>query len=189
MRTVFDFIKQFTSKEVVNERDICVINNKYYLAHERLIDVVKQIGKEPFMMGVYLGKSKGNVFFATIPLLRMIKHKTSSRVWVDKATEWLYICGRDVFFQGITKTSGHTEKGGIPLILNQHGEVLGFGRIKRKLTQKINFQEVVIDNILDIGDFLRREKENIFTRRSTRSTHGAEYNALNKSKNEHEDKN
>ncbi len=159
MRTVFDFINQFTRKQVLDEKNLHLIDEtKIYLVNKHLRDVAAKISLEPFMIGIYLGKSKGKTFFPTFPLLNMIKYNTSSRVWIDKPTEWLYICDRDIFSKGITKATGHTEKGGIPLILNRYGEVLGFGKIIKKLTQKTDPDEVVVNNILDIGDFLRREK-------------------------------
>jgi ribosome biogenesis protein Nip4 len=42
------------------------------------------------------------------------------------------------------------------LILNQYDECLGFGRIMRDLNEKTN--GVVVKNISDVGDFLRRER-------------------------------
>jgi ribosome biogenesis protein Nip4 len=44
------------------------------------------------------------------------------------------------------------------LILNNFNDCLGFGRIIIDLDKKTQKNEVVIRNILDIGDFLRREQ-------------------------------
>jgi ribosome biogenesis protein Nip4 len=45
------------------------------------------------------------------------------------------------------------------LILNQYGECLGFGRILGNLDEMV--KGVVVKNISDLGDFLRREKRQI----------------------------
>ena len=44
------------------------------------------------------------------------------------------------------------------LVLNEFGECLGFGRIIGKLSGEAGNNEVVIKNVSDIGDFLRRER-------------------------------
>jgi ribosome biogenesis protein Nip4 len=42
------------------------------------------------------------------------------------------------------------------LVLNSYGECLGFGKILRSLDGKR--KGLAVENILDIGDFLRRER-------------------------------
>lgn len=76
---------------------------------------------------------------------------------VDEKTAWLFICGRDIFKRGITNISGSKRKGDYTLILNQHEECLGFGKILHNIGDDRN-SKVVVKNISDIGDFLRREK-------------------------------
>jgi len=88
-------------------------------------------------------------------LLTIIAEGNANKVIVDEKTEWLFICGRDVFKQGIVKVIGSKQKGSYALILNQHGECLGFG----KILQNLEREGVAIKNISDIGDFLRREKQ------------------------------
>jgi ribosome biogenesis protein Nip4 len=75
---------------------------------------------------------------------------------VDDKAAWLFICGRDIFKEGVMQVEGSREKGSYILILNKHGECLGFGKIRRNL-DKVK-SGVAVENVLDIGDFLRREK-------------------------------
>jgi ribosome biogenesis protein Nip4 len=86
----------------------------------------------------------------------MLSEKEANKIIVDKKTEWLFICGRDIFKRGIMKTIGSKKKRAYVLILNQHDECLGFGKILRDLNEETN--GVVIKNVSDIGDFLRRER-------------------------------
>jgi ribosome biogenesis protein Nip4 len=57
--------------------------------------------------------------------------------------------------QGIMKVMGSKKKGNYSLVLNRHGECLGFGRIVCDLDKEN--EGVAIRNISDVGDFLRRE--------------------------------
>jgi ribosome biogenesis protein Nip4 len=82
----------------------------------------------------------------------------ANKTKVDAKTEWLFICGRDIFKQGITEITGSKRKGTHTLILNQNGECLGFGKILRDPKEEKSRRQPTIKNIADIGDFLRREK-------------------------------
>jgi ribosome biogenesis protein Nip4 len=127
--------------------------NRYFLLNENL---KKLVMTNFFYAGIYLGKIKNGKFFPSLSLLRMISERRANKVIVDDKTAWLFICGRDVFKQGIVKAVGSKRKGNYTLILNEHGECLGFGRISDLGEEK---GEVAIKNISDIGDFLRREKQ------------------------------
>lgn len=114
------------------------------------------IAKDFFYAGTYLGKVKNKRFFPSFNLLRMIAEDEANEIVVDDKSAWLFICGRDIFKKGIVKVVGSKKKGDYALILNGHGECLGFGKILRNLGGE--WEGVAVKNILDIGDFLRREK-------------------------------
>ena len=84
--------------------------------------------------------------------------KEANKVMVDDRSEWLFIVGRDLFKRGILRTSGSQKRGAYTIVMNQHEESLGFGRIIRSLNEKEKKHQVAVTNISDTGDFLRREK-------------------------------
>jgi ribosome biogenesis protein Nip4 len=86
----------------------------------------------------------------------MISKTNANRIVVDAKSAWLFICGRDVFKTGIMQASGSKKKGAHVLVLNEHGECLGFGKILHNLDSAT--AQVAVKNILDVGDFLRRER-------------------------------
>ena len=125
------------------------------LSSERWFEEVNL--KDFFYVETYVGKAERGKFFRSFNLLRMVVGKKANKVVVDKKTEWLFIRGRDILKQGITEVMGSKRKGDYTLILNQHGECLGFGKILCRLDKAKD--RVVIENISDIGGFLRREKQ------------------------------
>jgi ribosome biogenesis protein Nip4 len=70
---------------------------------------------------------------------------------VDDKAEWLFLCGRDVFGKSVVKANVNS---GIALVVNSKKEVLGYGKITGELKNK---ERVFVKNILDRGDYLRRE--------------------------------
>jgi len=164
MKEINDFVGQFRASIPLDESRIIRNRNRYYLLSKKL---KQQLQKGFFYAGAYLGAVKGASFFPSFLLLAMIAESKANKLVVDKKTAWLFICGRDIFKQGILKVKG-SRKGDYTLILNEHNECLGFGKIMCNLREESDANKVAVKNILDIGDFLRREKRQ--SRRQQRSS-------------------
>jgi ribosome biogenesis protein Nip4 len=154
MKLINDFISRFHASIIFNESLIVKKENRYFLLNEDLRSLVTE---NFFYAGTYLGKIKDGNFFPSFSLLKMIAEREANKIIVNDKTAWLFICGRDIFKQGILKTDGSKRKGDYTLILNQHQECLGFGKILNSLEEER--KGVAVKNISDIGDFLQREKQ------------------------------
>jgi ribosome biogenesis protein Nip4 len=152
IKPILDFVSLFGTSINLNENLVVRVGNRYFLVSE---DLKKAMSRDFFCAGSYLGKIKNAIFFPGFELLRMMAEKNANRIVVDKKTEWLFICGRDIFKQGITTVTGSSRRGDYVLVLNRHNECLGFGRIICDLNKTT--KGVVVKNVLDVGDFLRRE--------------------------------
>lgn len=155
MKPIEDFISQFKASLSLDENLVVEKQSRYFLINENLR---RQIKKEFFYAGAYLGKIKEGIFFPSFILLAMIAEGKANKIMVDEKTAWLFICGRDIFKRGILNVTGSKKKGDYTLILNQHNECLGFGKILCNMDDAKDKNKVVVKNISDIGDFLRREK-------------------------------
>ena len=156
MKPIADFAKHFGTNLSLDERFVVKKANRYFLLNEKLRSLISD---DFFYAGTYLGKVKGDVFFPSFSLLAMIaKRKEANSVVVDDKSEWLFICGRDVFWRGIKKVPRIRKKGELTLVLNTYGECLGFGKMASDSEVKQGGQKVAVKNISDIGDFLRRER-------------------------------
>jgi len=151
-KPIKDFIDRLNGTANLDETLIVRKSNRYFLLNANLKRLIR---KDFFYAGTYLGKIKNGRFFPSFSLLKILAETEANRIIVDERTEWLFICGRDVFRRGITKVFGSLKKDDYTLILNRHGECLGFGRLVRDIVDKNG--RVVVKNISDIGDFLRRE--------------------------------
>lgn len=148
-----DFASQFNTNLSLTQSFIIKKENRYFLLNPKL---KRLVSKDFFHAGVYLGKTKDGKFFPSFSLLAMIaKSEDANKIVVNEMTEWLFICGRDVFRQGIVNVTGSKREGDHTLVLNQHGECLGFGKILQNLEEEKG--HVAVCNVADVGDFLRRE--------------------------------
>jgi ribosome biogenesis protein Nip4 len=154
MKPIKDFVNQLDADISLDECMIVKKGNRYFLLSKNLKKLAK---KDFFYAGNYLGKTKKSKFFPSFTLLKMIAQGKANKIIVDRKSEWLFICGRDLFKKGITNIIGSKQKGAYTLILNKHGECLGFGKILHDLDG--SQERVAVENVSDIGDFLRREKQ------------------------------
>jgi len=102
-----------------------------------------------------VGKNGG--FFPSFNLLNLLVGVAANKIVVDRKAAWLFICGRDIFSEGIVKVMGSKRKGDVTLVLNEFGECLGFGTVMDILNGSAG--NVAVKNVLDVGDFLRREEK------------------------------
>jgi len=126
---------------------------RYFLLSKNLKAIAS---RSFFYAGRYLGKVKDEKFFPSFNLLAILAEAEANKVFVNEKAAWLFICGRDIFGGGIVSVQGSRQRDAFTLVLNEFGECLGFGRIDRDLGSKDT--SVVVKNISDVGDFLRRER-------------------------------
>jgi ribosome biogenesis protein Nip4 len=155
MKPINDFISRFETSVNLDEKFIVRKQNRFFLINETLR---LQIQKDFFYVGAYLGKVKDGIFFPSFILLAMMAETKANKTMVDKKTAWLFICGRDVFKRGIMQMTGSKSKGDYTLVLNQNNECLGFGKILRNINEEKDKSKVIVINISNLGDFLKREK-------------------------------
>lgn len=128
---------------------------RYFLLNRKLQELVR---KDFYYAGVYLGKVKNGVFFPSFNLLAMLAKGRANKIVVDRKVAWLFICGRDVFRRGVLSMRGSRRKGDYVLVMNDFGECLGLGKILCSFDGETKGKtDVIVKNISDIGDFLRRE--------------------------------
>ena len=154
MTEINDFVAQFNTSIPLDTSQIVRHRNRYYILSKTL----KQYAPKGFFYaGAYLGAVKGASFFPSFLFLAMLAKSKANKLVLNKKTAWLFICGRDIFQQGILKEN-NLKKGDYALVLNEHNECLGFGKIMHNLRGVPDAKKVAVKNILDLGDFLRREK-------------------------------
>ena len=153
MKAVVRFAFQLGAKVALNADFVVEKGGRYFLLSEALQKVVR---KDFYYAGTYLGKVKNGKFFPSFNLLAMLARGEANKVVVGKKAAWLFICGRDIFRKGILAVRGSRKKGDHALVMNEFGDCLGFGRIVRGLDGGAK-TDVVVKNIVDLSDFLRRE--------------------------------
>jgi len=153
MKPLMDFALKLNARLTLDPNLIVQTGGRYFLLNKNLKGIAP---RSFFYIGRYLGEVKNGKFFPSFILLAILAEGETNKVVVDEKASWLFICGRDIFCEGIMSVQGSLRNGALTLILNEFGECLGFGRIVSDFCAKDN--KVVVENIADVGDFLRRER-------------------------------
>jgi len=146
MNKLISFVKQFTKEEVKELNSVEKIGKKYFYISKEIKELKDKIPLETYSAGLPIGELKNNKFMPSIALLDILANYTDKKIIVNKKGETVFLYGKEVFPENFEKCN---VKEGICLVLNANNEVLGYG----ELTKRKN-----IKNILDRGDFLRRER-------------------------------
>lgn len=141
------FIKKFTREKLGS---IVKLHKFYYLINDEILAVNEKIDYDPEYIGVFLGEDGA----PSLALLELLAKHSDKKVFINDKSEYLFLCGRDIFGKGITKAN-FDERHELVLVQNEKDENLGYGKIVDSFNKK---EKIVINNILDRGDFLRREK-------------------------------
>lgn len=140
---VNQFASNFSGQELDGKK-IIRLGKKYFYTE------LKAPKKGLVSTGIFLGEESSG-FIPSLALLEILAKGTNKKVFISEKAEWLFLCGRDVFEDSVT-CKHDIKQGELVLVQNQEDENLGYGRVE------ISGKRIIIRNLLDRGDFLRRER-------------------------------
>ncbi|MEM3797450.1 MAG: hypothetical protein QXY74_03300 [Candidatus Bathyarchaeia archaeon] len=152
---VENFARLFGAELSFDNRLVVRNDSRIFLLSQKLKDLTEK-QRDWQYAGTCLGKIVDGSLHPSIPFLLMIAEKAKNRIIVDDKSAWLFVCGRDIFKEGILKIEGSRKRGDYTLVFNKHGECMGYGKIAKDLDELKS--GLAVKNLLDIGDFLRRER-------------------------------
>ncbi len=154
MNLIENFIQKLGSKISFSSENVLNKKGKLFLINKKLR---KDLQNNFFYAGLYLGEKKQGKFFPSFNLLSVLSEQKANKVTIDKKAAWLFIYGKNIFRERILKVEGNEKKRALTLVINNTNDCLGFGEIIFDLNKKQKKGDSVIKNLLDLGDFLRRE--------------------------------
>lgn len=143
-----DFIRKFTKQSV----DLLELDKKFFFVPDILKEI--RIETKPASIGLFLGEMKKGKFSPSLALLDIMAKTSNEKIVVKDIGEMDFLYGKDLRKRHIKNIAGEKKVGFLKLIVNDKNECLGYGKIVKEL----NSVGVVVKNILDKGDYLRREK-------------------------------
>lgn len=150
MRSLNEFLTAIGAEHGYDEEKLLKINTKRFSVGEELGNFVLD-RRQLVYAGRYLGKTKREFLPSSILLDELSRVEGLNRIHVDAETAWLFVCGRDIFGENVRRVEGEFADGNAFLVMFG-GSCLGYGVVEPSEGR------LILRNVLDIGDFLRRER-------------------------------
>ena len=145
------FAGKFTEKKIGYVK----AGSRYYMADPALLKISRQLGCSVVLYGLFLGEDKGGKFLPSLALLDLLSKESDEKVFVNGIGEIDFLYGKGIKARHIAAVKGSSKAGFMKLVQNEHDENLGYG----KITAELGSARAEIANLLDRGDFIRREKD------------------------------
>ncbi len=143
------FLKNFNAEDLLEMSNVVQLKEFYFTLNRQQRTI---LATKPVFIGYCLGKKKGNSFCPSVSLLDYISLRNVKKIIVDEKTEWLFICGRDIF--NIQQALGSPQEKDNVLVLNRFKECIGIAQYTATPSKRNP-----VRHIYDIGDYLRRERK------------------------------
>ncbi len=144
-----EFCKKFGVEMPFDEKEVISLGTNVFLASPEHQHMATKMRKEVFSVGLPIGEMFKGKFKPSFVLLEAIAGKTTQIAVVNEKSEWLFICGRDMFKEAVVECDA--KAGMNVIVMNSRRECLGYGIICTE-------GKTYIKNMLDLGDYLRRER-------------------------------
>ena len=148
------FVAQFTSQDMEEKySNIVRVGRNFYYINDDLRNLRTEIQRDVYSLGIFLGEEKERFYPspALVELISKIPDAEKRKVYINKKAEWLFLCGRNVLPESISKNPNHLQEG-LVLIQNEGDENLGYGEFKKE-------DKLIIRNLLDKGRYLRLDEK------------------------------
>ena len=150
MRSLNEFLTAIGAEHGYDEEALLKINTKRFSVGEELGNFMLD-RRQLVYAGRYLGKTRREFLPSSILLEELSRVESLNRVHVDAETAWLFVCGRDIFGENVWRAEGEFTDGNAFLVMFG-GSCLGYGVVESYEGR------LILRNVFDIGDFLRRER-------------------------------
>lgn len=168
MKQMQEFIEKFTKENIFLDENLVKQGREFYLRNKNTSTIIDKIDEQVLHAGLFLGETKSNQFTCSMHLLELIAQHTNKKIIVEDKAEWLFACGRDVFSSQV-ENDREFKEGTFVIVINKNKEVLGLAKkVKLQIKNKDRSRNsknsqrdtgnTIYKNILDIGDYLRREQ-------------------------------
>ncbi len=144
------FLGKFrTTTDILDELGVLIKKSRFiFAASPMLQNFMQDMSTDFFSIGTPLGEIKRE-FIPTPEFVDFLSHHSERKVFVGSKSEWMFLCGKDIFRKGIANNTLEKNRGAV-FIFNKYNENLGIAKF-------MNDTNVPLKHILDKGAYIRKE--------------------------------
>ncbi|AIY89589.1 PUA domain-containing protein [Geoglobus acetivorans] len=160
LKIIRNALKFFRAADLIDKYRIFIVESgkkEVYLCTEGAFELL--MNTDAVHAGIKIGEVGSRRFRMTLEGAFIIA-KDRRRVVVTERGEMLFLYGRDVFAGSVVDVDDEVRANDVVLVCNRYGDVLGLGRSRydADVIGKLQQDRVVVENLVDRGEYLRKEK-------------------------------
>ncbi|MHA1755105.1 MAG: PUA domain-containing protein [Candidatus Odinarchaeia archaeon] len=156
-----------TFNKIIKEFEIYAINNnnvkEFYLVNRKYSLFSKIISnlKNVVFLGTPFVYSSNNRFNFHPAAVEILNNFVDSKIKINDKAVNLFLYGRDIFKNSVIKLPSRFRKGEYCVVIDERNQPLGLGELlySKTVFKKIKEDAVILRNIVDLGVYLRVERE------------------------------
>ncbi len=147
----FDFLEEFSIYIKEGER------KEVYAVSKDLEQFIGKLNEVAF--GIKIGEV-GKRFRFTVEGAFFLVKRNKKKVYVNEKGEMLFLYGRDIFRESIVDVTDDVRENDIVFVCNKKGDIIGIGKARFGRDRIFDVEEgrVVVENLVDRGEYIRKEK-------------------------------
>ncbi len=162
LKVINSALRAFGSTDFLKENEIMVRDGtkEAYALSKDLAKFLELFKLNYVHAGIKIGEVGSRRFRFSLEGTFYLVKKEKKKVYVNDKGEMLFLYGRDIFAESVVGVTEDVKENDIVFVCNGRGDILGIGkaRFDAERIRKVAKDRVVVENLVDRGEYLRKEK-------------------------------
>ncbi len=162
LKVINSALRAFGSTDFLNENEIMIKegSKEAYALSKDLAKFLELFKLNYVHAGIKVGEVGSRRFRFSLEGTFYLVKRDKKKVFVNDKGEMLFLYGRDIFAESVLDVTDDVKENDIVFVCNRRGDILGVGRARFDAgrIRKVAKDRVVVENLVDRGEYLRKEK-------------------------------
>ncbi len=162
LKVINSALRAFGSTDFLNENEIMIKegSKEAYALSKDLAKFLELFKLNYVHAGIKVGEVGSRRFRFSLEGTFYLVKRDKKKVFVNDKGEMLFLYGRDIFAESVLDVTDDVKENDIVFVCNRRGDILGIGRARFDAgrIRKVAKDRVVVENLVDRGEYLRKEK-------------------------------
>ncbi len=156
-------LRVFGSIDFLNDNELLILEmdkREVYALSKDLYKFLELFKIDFVNAGIKVGEVGSRRLRFTLEGSFYLAKRERKRVYVDEKGEMLFLYGRDIFARSVVRVTDDVRENDIVFVCNEKGDILGLGksRFNADRYERVEKDRIVVENLVDRGEYLRKEK-------------------------------
>ncbi len=165
LKVINSALRAFGSTDFLKDNEILIRDDAFgvreaYALSKDLVRFLELFKLNYVHAGLKVGEVGSRRFRFSLEGSFYLVRRDRKKVFVNERGEMLFLYGRDIFAESVVKVTEDVRENDVVFVCNTKGDILGIGRARFDAgrMREVAKDRVVVENLVDRGEYLRKEK-------------------------------